>query len=59
MHLALKARSSAASAPPTVPACLPAIEPLQELVRAATVNCARLFMQDHELGRVQVSCRLP
>lgn len=26
----------------------------QELVRAATVNCARLFMQDHELGRVEV-----
>ncbi|KAI7840056.1 hypothetical protein COHA_006187 [Chlorella ohadii] len=27
--------------------------PPVELVRAATVNCARLFMQDHEIGRVE------
>ena len=32
----------------------PSLPPPQDLVRAATVNCARLFMMDDQLGRVQV-----
>lgn len=39
--------------PPTRPACW--CHNMQELVRAATVNCQQLFMMDDQIGWVQVS----